>query len=308
MPLPGITFLGAGASYEDAKFVLVGVPFDRTTSYRPGARAAPNAIREASYNFEQYLFEHEIDLSEIKVHDMGNLRDFGTSEEMVEEVRSTAQKIIADGKFPLFLGGEHTVSVPVIESFNDIGVISIDAHLDYRDTYMGQKYNHACVSRRAVDHVGRDNLLVFGVRSISKEEKNAGNMPEFIDAYTIAQEGVEKAFKRALNIIKKDKIYLSLDIDGIDPAFAPGTGTPEPFGMTSLDVKKCINMLGSRLIGFDVVEISPPYDKGNTAGLGARMVQEAIAVASKYMSGEAKGSRWSLRRKGLQSEIFERTT
>jgi agmatinase len=221
MPLPGINFLGAVSSYEDAKFVLVGVPFDRTTSYRPGARAAPNAIREASYNFEQYLFEHDLDLTEIKVHDMGNLPDFGTVEEMVEETRKVANKLVADGKFPLFLGGEHTISLPAIEAFGDIGVISIDAHLDYRDTYMGQRYNHACVTKRASEHVGRDNLLVFGVRSISKEEKTAGNMPEYIDAFSIAQEGVEKAFKRALNIIKKDKIYLSLDIDGIDPAFAP---------------------------------------------------------------------------------------
>ncbi len=296
MPLPGINFLGAGASYEESKFVVVGVPFDRTTSYRPGARAAPNAIREASYNFEQYLFEHDLDLTEVKVHDMGNLPDFGTVEEMVEETRKMTKKLVADDKFPIILGGEHTVSVPAIEAFDDIGVISIDAHLDYRDTYMGQKYNHACVTKRASEHVSRDNMLVFGVRSISKEEKTAGNMPEYIDAFSIAQEGVEKAFKRALNIIKKDRIYLSLDIDGIDPAFAPGTGTPEPFGLTSLDVKKCINMLGPRLVGFDVVEISPPYDKGNTAALGARMVQEAVAVAWKYKSGEAKsGGRWSLR-------------
>jgi agmatinase len=297
MPLPGINFLGAGASYEDAKFVVVGVPFDRTTSYRPGARSAPNAIREASYNFEQYLFEHALDLTEIKVHDMGNLPDFGTVEEMVEETRKVAKKLVADGKFPIFLGGEHTVSVPAIEAFDDIGVISIDAHLDYRDMYMGQKYNHACVSKRVSEHVSRDNLLVFGVRSISKEEVSAGNMPEYIDAFSIAQEGVEKAFKRALNIIKKDKIYLSLDIDGIDPAFAPGTGTPEPFGLTSLDVKKCINMLGPRLVGFDVVEISPPYDKGNTAGLGARMLQEAVAVAWKYRKTERESGGFSLWRR-----------
>lgn len=281
MPLPGISFLGADATYEESKYVIVGVPFDRTTSFRPGTRSAPNAIREASYNFEKYLFEHDFDLNDIKLHDMGNLQDFGSVQDMIEGTRTVAKRIVTDGKFPIFLGGEHSVSVPVIEAFEDVGVITIDAHLDYRDTFMGQRYSHACINRRAAEHVGKENLLVFGVRSISKEEKVNG-MPEYIDAYTIAEEGVQKAFKRALNIIKKDKIYLTLDIDGIDPAFAPGTGTPEPFGLTSLDVKKCINMLGPRMVGFDLVEISPPYDKGNTAALGARMVQEAIAVAWKY--------------------------
>lgn len=281
MPLPGMTFLGADSSYEDARYVVVGVPFDRTTSFRAGTRSAPNAVREASYNFERYLFEHDFDISDAKVHDMGNLMDFGSAHDMMEGTRAVAQRIIADGKFPLFIGGEHSISVPVIESFRDIGVISIDAHLDYREEFMGQKGSHACTARRAADHVGRDNLLVFGVRSISKEEKS-GATPEYIDAYTIAAEGVEKAFKRALNIMRKDRIYFTLDIDGIDPAYAPGTGTPEPFGISALDVKKCINMLGPRMVGFDVVEITPPYDHGNTAALGARMVLEAIAVSWKY--------------------------
>jgi len=277
-----MTFLGADSSYEDAQYVIVGVPFDRTTSFRPGTRSAPNAIREASYNFEKYLFEHDFDLSEVRVHDMGNLMDFGSVQEMVEGTKAVARRIVADGKFPLFIGGEHSISVPVIESFHDIGVISIDAHLDYRQAHMGQRGSHACTTRRATDHVGRENLLVFGVRSISQEERSGGDLPEYIDAYTIAAEGVEKAFKRALNIIRKDRIYFTLDIDGIDPAYAPGTGTPEPFGLSSLDVKRCLNMLGSRMVGFDVVEVSPPYDHGNTAALGARMVLEAIAVSWKY--------------------------
>ncbi|WP_019178098.1 agmatinase [Methanomassiliicoccus luminyensis] len=284
MSLPGITFLGADSSYEDAKYIIVGVPFDRTTTYRPGTRSAPNAIREASYNFEKFLFEHNIDLNDVKTHDMGDLGDYESPQEMVEAAGEVAKRIVRDGKFPIFLGGEHSVSIPAITAFKDVGVISIDAHLDYRDSYMGQRYSHACVSRRTAEHVGRDNLLVFGIRSMSKEEAALDDKPEYIDAYTIAEEGVEKAFKRALNIIKKDKIYLSLDIDGIDPAFAPGTGVPEPFGLTSLDVKKCISMLGPRMVGFDVVEISPPFDKGNTSALGARMVQEAIAVSWKYRS------------------------
>lgn len=282
MVLAGIYFADANASFDDAKFVICGVPFDRTTSYRAGARMAPNAIRQASYNFETYLFEHDVDLSDVPMNDMGNVEECESPEEMVEIVRGIAKKAVKAGKFPVFMGGEHTTTIPVVEAFDDIGVISIDAHLDYRESYLGLKYSHACVTRRISEHLGRENVLVFGVRSISAEEKSE-KMPEFIDAFTIHDVGVESAFKRALNIIRKEKVFLTLDIDGIDPAFAPGTGTPEPFGLTPMEVKKCISMLGERLVGFDVTEVSPPYDEGNTAALAARMMREVIAVAWKNM-------------------------
>jgi agmatinase len=290
MPSPGITFLGADTPYQTSKFVVLGVPFDLTTTFRPGARSAPTAIREASYHSESYMLEHGLDLTEVSIHDMGNLPDYATVDEMMTGVRQATKDAVAESKFPLLLGGEHTISIPAIEAFEDIGVILIDAHLNYNDVGVGQRYCHDTVARRAAEHVGRDNVLVFGVRSISKEEHSEGNLPEYIDSSTIVQEGVEKAFKRALNIIKKDKIYLSLDVDGLDPAYAPAASTVEPFGLSSFDVKKCINMLGSRLVGFDVVEISPPYDKGNTASLGARMAQEAVAVAWKYRRGEKEST------------------
>lgn len=282
MTSPGITFLGAETPYQASKFVVLGVPFDLTTTFRPGARSAPTAVREASYRSESYMLEHGLDLAEVSVHDMGNLPDYATVDEMLEGVRQATKGVVADGKFPLLLGGEHTVSIPAIEAFDDIGVIFIDAHLNYNDVSVGQKHCHDTVLRRAAEHVGKDNVLAFGVRSISGEEHAEGSIPEYIDSFTIAQEGVEKAFKRALNIIKKDKIYLSLDVDGLDPAYAPAAAMAEPFGLTSFDVKRCIDLLGPRLAGFDVVEISPPYDKGNTAALGARMAQEAVAVAWKY--------------------------
>ena len=200
---------------------------------------------------------------------------------MIRETRDVVSSIIKAGKFPILIGGEHTITIPAVQAHKNIGVIAVDAHLDFRDEYMNNKVSHACVLRRNADHVGIENVLAFGVRSISIDEKRA-RMPEYIDAYTIHEEGVEKSFKRALNMMKRENIYFSLDIDGIDPAYAPGTGTPEPFGLTSMDVKRCINMLGPRLIGFDVVEVSPPYDKGNTAGLAARMIIEAIAVVHKH--------------------------
>jgi agmatinase len=283
MVLRGINFAFATASFEKAEFVIVGVPFDRTTSFRPGARAAPNAIREASGNFEPYVFEHDLLLTDVNIHDAGNIEDCGSSEDMVRETKQVVASIVKAGKFPIVMGGEHAVTIPAVQAFQDVGVITIDAHLDFRDEYMNNKLSHACVLRRNADHVGIENVLAFGVRSISMEEKMA-KMPEYIDAYTIHEEGVEKAFKRALNMIRRENIYFSLDVDGIDPAYAPGTGTPEPFGLTSMDVKKCINMLGPRLVGFDVNEVSPPYDKGNTAALAARMIIEVISVVHNHRS------------------------
>lgn len=280
MVLRGTNFAYANAEFDEAEFVILGVPFDRSTSFRSGARAAPNAIREASYNFEPYLFEHDIVLTDIKVHDAGNIEEMGQAEDMIRETRDYVSRIVKAKKFPILIGGEHTVTVPAVQAFNEIGVISVDAHLDFRDEYMNNKLSHACVMRRNAEHVGIENVLAFGVRSISIEEKK-GAMPEYIDAYTIYEDGVEKAFKRALNMIRREDIYFTLDIDGIDPAYAPGTGTPEPFGLSSMDVKKCINMLGPRLVGFDVNEVSPPYDQGNTAALAARMIMEVVAVVYK---------------------------
>jgi len=277
MVLRGANFAFATASFDEAEFVILGVPFDRTTSFRSGARAGPNAIREASYNFEPYIFEHEVLLTEIKLHDAGNIEDMGHAEDMIRETKAYVSKIVKAGKFPILIGGEHTITIPAVQAFDDIGVISVDAHLDFRDEYMNNKLSHACVMRRNADHVGIENVLAFGVRSISIDEMRAP-MPEYIDSYSIHEEGVEKSFKRALNMIRKENIYFTLDIDGIDPAFAPGTGTPEPFGLTSMDVKKCIGMLAPRLVGFDVNEVSPPYDKGNTAALAARMIMEVVAV------------------------------
>jgi len=291
MVLRGAGFAYAGAEFNEAEFVILGVPFDRSTSFRPGAGAGPDAIRKASSGFEPYLFEHDVLLTDIKVHDAGNIEGIDQAEDMVRETKEFVSKIVQAGKFPILIGGEHTITVPAVQSFTDIGVISVDAHLDFRDEHMNEKLSHTCVMRRNAEHVGIENVLAFGVRSISSEEKK-GTMPEYIDAYAIHEDGVEKSFKRALNMIKREDIYLTLDIGGIDPAYAPACGTPEPFGLSSLDVKKCINLLAPRMVGFDVNEVSPSYDQGNTAALAARMVMEVVAVVYKQ-----RHKKWSFLRR-----------
>jgi agmatinase len=285
MPIRGmLRFADAHASFEEADFVIVGVPFDKTTTYRSGTRVAPTTVRETSQTFEKENFEHGITFDDIKVHDSGDMFEEGTVDEMVDSIEEEARRIVSAKKFPIFIGGEHSITPPIVKAFGEVSVITIDAHLDFRDEYQGLKNSHACAHRRIVDHVGQGNAFAFGVRSISADEKV--DQALYADSFRIHQEGTEKVFDEMLAKLKRKPIYLSLDIDGIDPSFAPGTGTPEPFGLTPWDVRYVINKIGPRLVGFDVVEICPPYDNGNTSILGARMMREVMAVKWKSMHGK----------------------
>lgn len=278
MPSRGmLRFADARAGFEEARFVALGVPFDRTTTFRGGARFAPTTIREASASFEPDMFEHGLSFSDIPFHDSGDLYEEGTADEMVVSVEEESRRIISAGKFPIVIGGEHSITPPVVKAFEgELSVVIVDAHLDYRDEYQGLKNSHACAHRRVADIVGMGNVLAFGVRSISEDEDS--DQARFVDAFTIHERGCREEFERVLPSLGDRPVYLSLDIDGIDPAYAPGTGTPEPFGLTPFDVRYIINRLGDRLIGFDVVEVCPPYDNGNTSILAARFIKEVIAV------------------------------
>jgi agmatinase len=282
MPIRGmLSFADADSSFEEADFVILGVPFDRTTTFRSGARFAPTTIREASWNFERELFEHGVSFEDMKVHDGGDLFEEGTVDEMVAAIEEEARKVVSASKFPIFIGGEHSISPPVVKAFGEISVVTIDAHLDYREEYGGLRNSHACAHKRIEDAVGKGNVFAFGVRSISSDERSEEAL--FADAFTIHEVGWKEAFSQLLGKLGRKPVYLSLDIDGIDPAYAPGTGTPEPFGLTPFDVRGVINMLGDRLVGFDVVEVCPAYDNGNTSVLAARMIREVIAVKWKSM-------------------------
>ncbi len=276
------TFADAGASFGDAEFVVVGVPFDRTTSFRPGARFGPDSIRMHSWNFESYDLETGIDLSDAPIHDLGNTEEFGSAADMVETLREEIRPIYAAKKVPIVLGGDHACSPPVVEAYPDdapsLGVLYLDAHMDFRASYLGDARSHACSSRRILEKVGARNIVVLGVRSVSHEEvdDNRSIGMSFVTAHEVAKEGIAASVQRALNMLKTERIYISLDIDAIDPAYAGGTGTPEPFGLTPRDVKYVIDQAAPRLAGLDIMEVSPHYDNGNTSALAARLAREAI--------------------------------
>ncbi len=282
----GLGYAGADAEYDEAEAVIFGVQYDHTACFKAGAREAPTAIRRASYNFEEIHFEHGIDQRVLAVHDYGNCDDFVLPEDMISEVEFAVQPAINDGKFTVAIGGEHSINIPIIRSFPEesIALISIDAHLDSRDEYLGTPNSHACVMRRAAEHLGLDNVYVLGARAIGAEELDRDDVVPFISSYEIMDIGIEKAVEKVLDSVKAEKVYLTLDIDGIDPAYAPGTGTPEPFGLLPIDVKKAINMMGDRLIGFDVNEVCPPADpSGITSILAARLINEVLAVHAKSL-------------------------
>ncbi|MGP8072134.1 MAG: agmatinase [Thermoplasmata archaeon] len=276
------TFADAESTLDAAEYVIVGVPFDRTTSFRPGARFGPDSIRQHSWNFESYDLETGLSLSDLAIHDLGNTEEFGNAEQMADSLREEIRPLYAAGKVPIVLGGDHACSPPAVEAYPDsapsLGVIYLDAHMDFRASYLGDRRSHGCSSRRILEKVGARNIVVMGVRSVSAEEMedNKSIGMSYITAHEIASEGIESAVQRALNMLKTDRLYISLDIDAIDPAYAGGTGTPEPFGLTPRDVKHVIDQAAPRLAGLDIMEVSPHYDTGNTSALAARLAREAI--------------------------------
>jgi len=270
------SFALSNSTFEEADFVIMGVPYDGTTRFRSGTRKAPAAIRKASNIFDPYLFEHGFDTSRARVHDAGDLECGSTCEDMFKAVEVETTKVVRAGKFPILMGGERSITYPFVKAFNDVGVISIDAHLDFRSD-CGTKFNHACTMRRVADVVGIENVVPFGVRSISSEELS-GDLPNYVDAYQIREAGVENSWKKVLNMMRRERVLLSLDMDSIDPGYAPGTSRPEPFGLTGYEVKRCIDSMGDRMIGFDISEVLPSHDPGATAALAARMIMEVIAI------------------------------
>ncbi|WP_445474335.1 agmatinase [Methanococcoides methylutens] len=279
---PGM--MDALADYESAGYVLFGVPFDRTSSFRAGSRWAPDAMRSASANFESYNSFFDIDLAELPIHDAGNFEAGVMVDDVLSELYRDVIGIADESKIPIMMGGEHSLTLPCAKACEknaegNFGVVVLDAHFDLRDEFEGVKYNHACVSRHILDEV-TDNYVTIGVRSGPKEEwefaKDNG-----ICYYTpedVTRKGSERLVQEIKEYLDCDSIYLSLDMDALDPAYAPALGTPEPFGLSSLEVRDIVRGLAPLSTGFDVVEIAPEYDGGQTAILGAKLIREFIAA------------------------------
>ena len=281
-------FADAESNFNEAEFIIFGVPYDKTSSFRIGASEAPKEIRYASWNFETYNIETGFDLRNVKFHDYGDLDVTNLSpKEMVKKVKEFTSTITSKNKFPIAIGGEHSITSGIIQAFpKDVAVLCLDAHMDFRQQYENEPYNHACAIRRVSDYISIKNIALFGIRSAEKEEfeeaKKQGLF--FIDAFEIKKTGIKKSIEKIDGYLKNKKIYLTLDIDVIDMAYAPGTSTPEPFGLTCFDIHDCIEFFSPRLVGFDVAEICPQYDKGQTALIAAKFIRYII----EYVSNKAR--------------------
>jgi len=274
-------FADAEASFNESDIVLFGVPFDKTSSYRKGSRYGPDAIRKASWNFESYNFKTNVDLQDHFIHDYGNLSVSNeiSANQMIEAVRAFSTSIIEQQKIPVAIGGEHSLSAAVVESFaKNVCVLFLDAHADFRESYQGERYNHACTLRRIVDHVGSDKVFLCGLRSAGKEEYNELTKQNISvsDSYSFFESKKGDIIKEIQSKFLNQPIYVSIDIDVFDPAFAPGTGTPEPFGLFPHDVLRIIDALIPQIIGFDITEINPEFDQGQTSFLGAKMIRHIL--------------------------------
>jgi len=278
-------FADAESTFDEAHFIIYGVPYDKTSTFRKGAKDAPKTIRQASWNFETYNIKTDVDLKDIKIHDYGDLDvKNNIPETMIKKTWMFTSKLLDKKKFPIALGGEHSITSGIIKAFpRDIAVLSLDAHIDFRQQYGDEKYNHACAIRRIAEHTGTQNIAVLGIRSADKDELKDAKKSNllYVDAYTIRKMGIHHAIETIDKHFEKKQIYLTLDIDVIDPAYAPGTSTPEPFGITPFDVLDCIDFFSSKIIGFDVVEVCPSYDHGETSILAAKLIRHLIEVVWK---------------------------
>ncbi len=285
--MQNILFADANSDYKTARYVICGVPFDGTSSFRTGSRLAPQEMRAASYNFETYSSFFDIDLADVKIHDAGDLKVATTIDETLEMISVTAEKYFRDAKIPIMLGGEHSLTFPFVNAcknkYPDLGFVVLDAHMDLRQEYRGEKNSHACISRHIIENVTQKYASV-GIRSGNKEEYdyvNENNIKVF-SAEDVFSNGIESVIDDIRKEIKSP-IYLSVDMDAIDPAYAPALGTPEPYGLTPRDVREVISSLSPRIVGFDLVEIAPGYDSGGTSILGAKLVRDFIAASSRAL-------------------------
>ena len=276
------TFIACSSEYADSRIVLLGAGFDGTTSFRPGTRFAPAAIRSESFGIETYSPYQDKDMLDYSYFDSGDLElPFGSVSRTLADIASRADAILTDGKVPFMIGGEHLVTLgsvmAVNDRFHDLHILHFDAHADLRDDYLGQKLSHACVLRRCHELVGDDHIYQFGIRSGDRDEFLFAK--EHTHMHKFDFEGLEET----LDLLKDKPVYFTLDLDVLDPSIFPGTGTPEAGGVSFDDLRKAVTMVCSKLniVGCDVNELSPVYDQsGVSTAVACKIIREMLLALS----------------------------
>lgn len=276
-------FIGAKDDCEGAKIVLFGAGADSTTSYRPGTRFAPAAIRAESYGIETYSPYQDRDLEDFPFYDSGDLEfPFGSPARQLEMIEARAGEILAAGKIPFMLGGEHLVTLGAVRAaakrFPDLRIIHFDAHADLREDYLGEKLSHASVIRRSYDILGDGRIWQFGIRSGTREEF------AFMKEGHVTTEPFSADKVKELAFPEGTPVYLTIDMDVLDPADFPGTGTPEAGGLRYDELRRAVMDVIKRfnVVALDNVELSPPLDQsGRSTALSCKFIREQILAFAK---------------------------
>ena len=269
-------FADAESAYEDASYVIFGVPFDGTTSFQAGARDAPLRIRAASYNLETYLPYYDLEMPEIFFHDMGDMYCDCLPDLVVDQVADAVSDLVNDAKIPVMIGGEHSVTIGAVRTLAPDWYVVCDAHLDMQEEFRGSPFNHDCVTARISENV--QNVVLIGPRSGTREEfATAREKFHLYTADDVVKRGISAILDEVSAMIEDESVYLSIDADVIDCCMTPGLGTLEPFGLTPADVRAVIRRVDAKnVIGFDYVEVLP-NDAGQTAVVAAHLIREFIA-------------------------------
>ena len=275
------TFIGCDSSFEKARIVLFGAPFDSTTSFRPGARFGPSAMRHESFGLETYSPYQDKDLTDYRIFDSGDLElCFGSAELALLDIESRAEEILAAGKLPVLLGGEHLVTLGSFRAIQrrwpDVHIIHFDAHADLRDDYLGAKLSHACVIRRCHDLLGDGRIHQFGIRSGEREEFRFAR--EHTDLHPFTFDGLEELVQTLE--ASRAPVSLTIDLDCLDPSAFPGTGTPEAGGVTFPQLLEAIQMVAkTNVVGADVNELAPMLDQSGVSTAAACKVLRELLLA-----------------------------
>jgi len=273
----GRSFMAMDNDYDESEIVVFGIPYDGTTSYRPGTRFGPMHVRNESEGIETYSPYFDMDLEDYMIHDAGDLYfplgDVNATMKIIEEY---SDSLISDNKIPMMIGGEHLVTLPVVKSvfkkYENMHIVHLDAHADVRDDYMGQPLSHATVIRRVSDFIKPCNIHQFGIRSGERSEFKWAKTNTNFNPFSL--EGIKKLKEQ----LGDQPVYITIDLDVLDPSIFPGTGTPEPGGATYKELQKAIVTLSElNIVGADIVELSPHYDhSGTSTAVACKTLRELI--------------------------------
>ena len=277
----GNVFIKSHSNFDESQVVLYGMPMDWTVSYRPGSRFGPARIREVSIGLEEYSAYLDRELEDIKYYDAGDIPlPFGNPQKSIDIIEDFVDQVLAAGKFPLGMGGEHLVSWPVMKAmykkYPDLAIIHFDAHTDLREEYEGEPLSHSTPIRKIAEHIGPNNVYSFGIRSGMKEEFEWAKQ----NGMHISKFEVLEPLKEILPSLAGRPVYVTIDIDVLDPAHAPGTGTVDCGGITSKELLASIHAIARsevNVVGGDLVEVAPIYDPSEqTANTASKLIREML--------------------------------